>query len=38
MPIDDWTVMPAGIFQDFHHAWIEEIKRYLNHGHLLGDG
>jgi hypothetical protein len=34
MPIHDWTRVPAGIFHDFHHAWIEEIKRYLNRGHL----
>ena len=34
MPIHDWTRVPDGIFHDFHHAWIEEIKRYLNHGHL----
>ena len=30
MPIHDWTRVPAGIFHDFHHAWIEEIKRFLN--------
>lgn len=30
MPIHDWTRVPAGIFHDFHHAWIEEIKRALN--------
>lgn len=34
MPIHDWTRVTDGIFHDFHHAWIEEIKRYLNHGHL----
>lgn len=34
MPIHDWTRVPDGIFHDFHHAWIEELKRYLNHGHL----
>jgi len=34
MPIHDWTRVPAGIFHDFHHAWIEEIKRYLNRGRL----
>jgi Protein of unknown function (DUF4058) len=34
MPIHDWTRVPAGIFHDFHHAWIEEIKRYLNRGKL----
>ena len=34
MPIHDWTRVTAGIFHDFHHSWIEEIKRYLNSGHL----
>ena len=26
MPVRDWTCVKAGIFYDFHHAWIEEIK------------
>jgi hypothetical protein len=30
MPIHDWTQVKAGIFHDFHHAWIEENKRALN--------
>jgi len=30
MPVHDWTKVAAGIFHDFHHAWIEEIKRALN--------
>lgn len=34
MPIHDWTRVEAGIFHDFHHAWIEEIKRSLNAGRL----
>jgi hypothetical protein len=34
MPIHDWTRVEAGIFHDFHHAWIEEIKRELNAGVL----
>src|SRR6266700_1233035 len=34
MPIHDWTHVEAGIFHDFHHAWIEEIKRALNNGVL----
>src|SRR5579872_1596664 len=34
MPIHDWTRVDAGIFHDFHHAWIEEIKRALNRGIL----
>ncbi len=37
MPVHDWTRVDAGIFHDFHHAWIEEIKRALNSG-LLPDG
>lgn len=37
MPIHDWTRVDAGIFHDFHHAWIEEIKRALNSGLLPGD-
>ncbi len=34
MPIHDWTRVEAGIFHDFHHAWIEELKRTLNAGIL----
>ena len=30
MPIHDWTLVDAGIFHDFHHTWITEIKRALN--------
>lgn len=37
MPIHDWTRVEAGIFHDFHHAWIEEIKRALNSGLLPPD-
>jgi hypothetical protein len=37
MPVPDWTRVPAGIFHDFHHAWIEEIKRGLNAGRLPAD-
>jgi hypothetical protein len=37
MPIHDWTRVEAGIFHDFHHAWIEEIKRALNSGALPDD-
>jgi Protein of unknown function (DUF4058) len=37
MPIHDWARVEAGIFHDFHHAWIEEIKRALNNGLLPGD-
>jgi hypothetical protein len=37
MPIHDWTRVEDGIFHDFHHAWIEEIKRALNGGLLPDD-
>ena len=37
MPVHDWTRVDAGIFHDFHHAWIEELKRELNGGLLPGD-
>ncbi len=34
MRIHDWNRVDDGIFHDFHHAWIEEIKRALNGGLL----
>ncbi len=37
MPIHDWTRVKAGIFHDFHHSWVEEIKRSLNAGVLPPD-
>lgn len=37
MPVHDWSRVAAGIFHDFHHAWIEEIKRALNAGVLPDD-
>jgi len=37
VPIHNWTRVEAGIFHDFHHAWIEEIKRTLNAGLLPAD-
>ncbi len=37
MPIHDWTRVEAGIFHDFHHAWIEQIRRVLNGGLLPPD-
>lgn len=37
MPVHDWSRIDAGIFHDFHHAWIEEIKRSLNSGLLPDD-
>ena len=30
MPVHDWTRVEPGIFHDFHHAWIEELKWALN--------
>ncbi len=32
MPMHDWTRVDAGIYHDFHHEWISEIKRALNRG------
>ncbi|MGL4423966.1 MAG: DUF4058 family protein [Gemmataceae bacterium] len=37
MPIHDWTTVEAGIYHDFHHEWISEIKRGLNRGLLPPD-
>ena len=37
MPIHDWTRFDPGIFHDFHHAWVEEIKPALNRGPLPAD-
>jgi hypothetical protein len=37
MPVHDWTGVEAGIFHDFHVAWIPEIRKSLNGG-LLPDG
>jgi hypothetical protein len=34
MPVHDWTRVNSGIFHHFHHAWIEELQRALNHGLL----
>lgn len=34
MPIHDWTRVDSGLFHAFHHAWIEELSRALNHGVL----
>ena len=34
MRVHDWNRVDDGIFHDFHHAWIEEIKRALNGGLL----
>ena len=37
MPMHDWTRVEAGIFHAFHHEWISEISRALNHGLLPED-
>jgi len=37
MPVHDWTIVEAGIFHDFHVAWIPEIRKALNGG-LLPEG
>jgi hypothetical protein len=37
MPVHDWTLVDAGIFHDFHLAWIAELRRILNGG-LLPEG
>lgn len=37
MPIHDWTRVTAGIWHDFHLAWIAEIRNVLNDGLLPRD-
>jgi hypothetical protein len=37
MPLHDWTRVDAGVFHDFHVAWIPEIRKVLNGG-LLPEG
>jgi hypothetical protein len=37
MPVHDWTRVEAGIFHDFHNAWITEIRNTLNGGLLPRD-
>ena len=37
MAIHDWSRVDPGIFHHFHHAWIEEIARFLNRGVLPSD-
>ena len=34
MAVHDWTSVEAGIFHDFHLAWIAEVRRALNGGLL----
>jgi hypothetical protein len=37
MPVHDWTRVDAGVFHDFHTAWLVEIRNVLNGG-LLPSG
>src|SRR5689334_23707113 len=37
MPVHDWSRVGAGIFHDFHCAWIVEIRNALNGGLLPPD-
>jgi len=30
----DWTLVPAGIYYDFHNSWITELRNWLNGGQL----
>jgi hypothetical protein len=34
MPAHDWTRVSAGVFHDFHLAWLAELRRALNGGLL----
>ena len=34
MPVHDWTTVDDGVFHDFHHEWISDLKHALNHGIL----
>jgi Protein of unknown function (DUF4058) len=34
MPIHHWSRVHAAVFHDFHHGWIDQIKRLLNNGLL----
>jgi hypothetical protein len=37
MPVHDWTRVEAGMFHDFHNAWITELRNALNGGLLPPD-
>lgn len=37
MPIHDWTKVDDGVFHDFHHEWISQVKHALNKGVLPSD-
>src|SRR6202034_833208 len=34
MPIHDWSLIPSGLFHDFHQSWSIRIKDALNAGRL----
>lgn len=34
MAVHDWTRVDAGVFHDFHSAWISELRKALNEGLL----
>jgi hypothetical protein len=34
MPMHDWTRVDAGVYHDFHNAWITELRNALNDGLL----
>lgn len=34
MPIHDWQKVSAGIYHDFHNAWLAELRKALNRGIL----
>ena len=37
MPMHDWAKVEAGIFHDFHNAWVTELHNVLNGGLLPTD-
>ena len=37
MPVHDWTRVDAGLFHDFHQAWIVALREALNSGGLPPD-
>jgi hypothetical protein len=37
MPVHDWTRVDAGVFHDFHNAWITHLREALNAGLLPPD-
>ena len=37
MPIHDWQRVDAGVFHDFHIAWIASLSQALNQGILPAD-